>query len=77
MPHNTDSAAWNEFNTNGFSENDLQMLNNVQQRLEHSYPGIDPKNIHDSISNEWHAGITENALFAAVARTLDGESART
>lgn len=76
MPHNTDSAAWDASNTNGFSETELQMLNNVQQRLEHSYPGIDPKNIHDLMNNDWYEGITENALFAAVAGALDGESAR-
>lgn len=63
-------TAWNEQNTEGFSQDELAMLSNAQERLTRNFPGIDESNLRDLLNNEWYAGITEQQLVDAVVKQL-------
>ena len=57
-------------NTEGFSAEELALMNTVFARLQNWFPSVDQKNIADAINNCWEAAISEDELYARSSRTL-------
>lgn len=57
-------TRWTENNTEGFTAEELEILNDAQERLESDNPGIDASNISDLLNNTWVPGITADELVS-------------
>lgn len=53
---------WTNENTDGFSENEIAILNLAQETLERENPEVDPKNIADHINNAFAPNITAQEI---------------
>lgn len=69
---------WTMENTEGYTQAELDMINDVSQRIAAEFAGpdgdslndFDVENINDAIHNAWIDGITAAELEAATRRTL-------
>lgn len=61
---------WNSDNTEGFSADDLEMLNEIQVELQAENPNIDAQNIADILNNAWVEGIDYDTLIEAARARL-------
>lgn len=61
---------WNENNTEGFTQAELDSINSVLVRLMAISDGIDESNLNDAIASEYREGLTEAELFEAVVKRL-------
>lgn len=57
-------------NTEGFTSEELSLLNRVLTRLQNWFPDADKSNIADAINNSWQTGMSEDELYASAARKL-------
>lgn len=64
--------AFTQMNTEGYSDSELDTLNNALATLQNSHPGVDESNIADLIHNNFYEGITEDEIIAAVEKRLKG-----
>ena len=65
------TEVWTEQNTEGFSADDLDMLNSIQAELEEEFRGIDPGNISAILNNAWVDGIAHDDLLETARRRLE------
>lgn len=68
----TEMKQFREDNTEGFSTEELDIMNAVFSRLQNWFPGIDQKNIADAINNNWEVGISEDDLYRRLASSFAG-----
>lgn len=61
---------WTNQNTEGFSADELAMINRVLDRIAADADGIDQGNRDDAINNAWRGGISEAELEAETRRAL-------
>lgn len=66
------TLTWTDDNTEGFTENELAILNGAQERLEAAFPEVDPSNISDMLNNAFTDGATIHGLFTTVCHRLLG-----
>lgn len=64
--------AFAQMNTEGFSDNELDTLNNALATLQNSHPGVDESNIADLLHNNFYEGIAEDELIAVVENRFKG-----
>lgn len=56
---------WTQDTTDGFTDEELELLDEAQESLEEENPGVDPRNIADALGAAWRAGITLDELLEA------------
>lgn len=61
---------WDMNNTEGFTQEQLDGINAVIERLMAVREDLDSHAIDAAISNEWREGLSEGALYEAVVRRL-------
>lgn len=61
---------WDMNNTEGFTQEQLDGINAVIERLMADREDIDSHAIDAAISNEWREGLSEDELYEAVVRRL-------
>lgn len=61
---------WTEQNTEGFSQEQLDTINIVIERIRADNDGLEESSLNDAISNEWRKGISEDELYEAVSKRL-------
>ena len=61
---------WTMDNTEGFTENDLDMINSVCERIAADNADIEASSIYDAINNAWVDGVSEAYLEATVRDRL-------
>lgn len=60
---------WNENNTEGFSQDELDMINRVIERVvQVAESDLEQEWIDAAITSEWREGLSEAELFEAVAK---------
>lgn len=64
------NTSWTEGNTEGFSADQLRVMNEAQAHLEAAYPSVDEANICDMLNNAFHDGILLVDLIARVEARL-------
>ena len=57
---------WTDDNTEGFTDDELDLLNEAQDILEDRNPDIHHSNICDALNNAWRSGITLEELLNAI-----------
>jgi hypothetical protein len=55
-------------NTDGFTFDELDILNDAFDMLQAAKPGVDDSNLCDDINNSWQTGMTADELFEAAAK---------
>lgn len=61
-------TAWTHDNTEGFTDEQLAVLNDAQSRLEQENPGADPENISDHLNNAFIPGVTVEQLVEGFSK---------
>lgn len=62
---------WNENNTEGFRQDELDMINRVIERvMQVAGSDFEQEWIDAAITSEWREGLSEHELFEAVAKRL-------
>lgn len=61
---------WDMNNTEGFTQEQLDGINAVIERLMADREDIDSHAVDAAISNEWREGLSEDELYEAVVRRL-------
>lgn len=62
---------WTENNTEGFSQDELDMINRVFERVvQIAENDLEQEWIDAAITSEWHEGLSETELFEAVVKRL-------
>ena len=67
--------TWTEDNTEGFTQEDIDVLNEAQQHLELAHPKVDPTNIADMLNNAWTPEADARQLQRTVERRLTDRTA--
>lgn len=62
--------TWTMDNTNGFTEDQLDLINEAIDLVTAKADDVDVKNINDAINNAWCGQETAEDLAAAVLKTL-------
>lgn len=62
-------TTWTHDNTEGFTDEQLEVLNDAQSRLEAKNPDADPQNIADHLNNAFVPGITVEQLVEGFSKT--------
>lgn len=61
---------WDMQNTEGFTQEQLDGINAVIERLMADIAGLDSHAVDAAISNEWREGLSEDELYEAIVRRL-------
>ena len=61
---------WDMNNTEGFTQEQLDGINAVIERLMADREDLDSHAVDAAISNEWREGLSEDELYEAVVRRL-------
>jgi len=61
------TTTWRADNTEGFTQRELDALNDAQQQLEAEFPDVHESNIADELGNAW-TGSARRALRLARQR---------
>lgn len=56
---------YTDMNTEGFTADELAILNSAFDRVAAAEPGMTEKSIDDAITNSWVEGMTVDALVSA------------
>lgn len=56
---------WTQDTTEGFTDEELELLDEAQESLEEESPGVDPRNIADALGAAWKTGATFDDLMEA------------
>lgn len=63
-------SHWNDQNTEGFTSDELDVINEAIDVIVEQAPGVDMSNINDLINNAWRPDATSDSLIAAVMGRL-------
>lgn len=61
---------WTTQNTEGFTADELAMINRIADRIAEDADGVDTGNIDDAINNAWLDGIDEAGLESQARKAL-------
>lgn len=61
---------WAMENTDGFTQEQLDTINAVIERIKANSSGLEESAINDAINNEWREGVSEAELYEATAKRL-------
>jgi hypothetical protein len=64
-------TRWTSENTEGFTPDDLAELNEAQAQLEANFPGVEPQNLADMLTNVWTADKDARQLERDVTRAIN------
>jgi hypothetical protein len=62
--------TWTTENTEGFTQPELDIINDVTEALMADIDDVEPYSIDDAINNAWFGGISRDALYAAARKSL-------
>lgn len=68
--HPNRSWRWTQDNTEGFTDAQLDMINEAIATVRSERPGVERSNINDAINNAWAEQDTAEALAADALRHL-------
>lgn len=61
---------WHMQNTEGYTQEQLDIINAVIERLMAGSEDLEAYAINEAINNEWREGLTEDELYEATAKRL-------
>lgn len=61
---------WTLQNTEGFTQEQLDVINDIIERLMENNEDLEVNAVNAAINNEWRDGISKDELYAATAKRL-------